>query len=64
VNEAPELVRCPLCGNRFPATRACPESCPMSGNCHTLCCPNCHYRFVETSPLARLLQRILGGERA
>ncbi|MFN3412660.1 MAG: hypothetical protein ACK42L_01170 [Thermoanaerobaculum sp.] len=45
-----EWVRCPLCGFSFPGQESCPAGCPLAKNCQTLCCPNCHYRFVLTSP--------------
>ncbi len=56
-------VRCPLCGATFPAEAACPSGCPMSKSCRTLCCPHCHYRFVNTSVVAGWLERLLGGVR-
>ncbi|MCS7183535.1 MAG: hypothetical protein NZ869_10565 [Thermoanaerobaculum sp.] len=51
-------VRCPLCGFSFPGERSCPRGCPFGGRCHTLCCPNCHYRFILTSPLVERFVRL------
>lgn len=53
-------VSCPLCGFRFPAHESCPAGCPLSKNCRTLCCPNCHYRFVKASPWLERLAALLG----
>ena len=52
-------MQCPLCGGRFPGRDACVAGCPLAGSCHTLCCPHCHYRFVEESTLARWVGRLL-----
>jgi hypothetical protein len=54
-------VQCPLCGGRFPGREACPSGCPLGGNCRTLCCPYCHYRFAEHSVVAEWLRRLLKG---
>lgn len=60
-------ISCPLCGFRFRRALA-PEgcgACPLGGNCRNrLCCPHCHYSWVDESPLvsglANLLQRFMG----
>ncbi|MGC8917479.1 MAG: hypothetical protein ACP5NF_10935 [Thermoanaerobaculum sp.] len=57
-------VRCPLCGFTFPGEKSCPAGCPLAKNCQTLCCPNCHYRFVTTSPLVSRLARLFGRKEA
>jgi len=57
----PPQIRCPLCGASFPAAAACVSGCPMSRHCRTVCCPNCHYRFVTTSTVAGWLERLLKG---
>jgi C4-type Zn-finger protein len=62
-NRVPE-VQCPLCGERFPRRDSCVVGCPFAGSCKTLCCPHCHYRFVEESTLTRWLDKLLHGERA
>ncbi|NWF99468.1 MAG: hypothetical protein HXY19_00775 [Thermoanaerobaculaceae bacterium] len=54
-----ELVACPLCGCRFEPIPHCPAGCPLAHRCNSLCCPNCGYRFVTTSRLARWLERLL-----
>lgn len=59
----PADVRCPLCGTRFPAHAACPAGCPLARGCTTLCCPNCHYRFVAESVLVRLVERAVAWVR-
>ncbi len=46
-------VKCPLCGFRFneeSAKGAC-SSCPVNSGCGKICCPNCHYSWLETSPM-------------
>jgi hypothetical protein len=57
-------VRCPLCGGMFPGREACASGCPLSGSCRTLCCPHCHYRFVEDSVLARFVGRLVSWRKA
>jgi hypothetical protein len=54
------LVSCPLCGARFPAAAACPPGCLLARGCRTVCCPNCHYRFVASSSVVRWLGRLVG----
>lgn len=51
---------CPLCGCHFPRQDACPSGCPLAGHCKTVCCPNCHYRFVEESGVINWLKRRFG----
>ncbi|HVN75807.1 MAG TPA: hypothetical protein VMT19_05775 [Thermoanaerobaculaceae bacterium] len=58
------LVQCPLCGGRFHGQEACANGCPLSGSCRTLCCPYCHYRFVEQSAVVDWLGRLFKGRRA
>ncbi len=58
------LVRCPLCGGRFPGRESCPSGCPLSKSCRTLCCPYCDYRFVEESVLVGFLGKLFRGRRA
>ncbi len=60
----PRMVQCPLCGGRFPGVEACQAGCPLSGSCKTLCCPHCHYRFVEHSAVVGWVGRLLKGTRA
>jgi len=64
VSEPAAEVRCPLCGGRFPGKEACASGCPLAGACRTLCCPHCHYRFVEDSLVAGWLRRLLPQRRA
>jgi len=59
-----EIVQCPLCGGRFPGWEACQSGCPLSGSCKTLCCPHCHYRFVERSTVVDWLGRLFRGRHA
>jgi hypothetical protein len=61
--DAARMVRCPLCGGWFPGRDACVAGCPLAGSCRTLCCPHCHYRFVEESTIARWVGRLLHGAR-
>ena len=56
-------MTCPLCGTSFPPEAACAVGCPLAGHCETLCCPNCHYRFVEESTLTRWLARLFARRR-
>ncbi|MEE9291710.1 MAG: hypothetical protein V3U83_02155 [Acidobacteriota bacterium] len=51
------IHRCPLCGGRFAQEEHC-SICPMTAYCHTVCCPNCGYSFVERSSLLDLSSRI------
>jgi Fe2+ transport system protein FeoA len=47
---------CPLCGHAFdPAANASCASCPLSGGCRIVCCPNCGHSTVDpaSSRLAR-----------
>jgi len=57
--EPPTAVdhRCPLCGAGFAETQHC-SACPMTAYCHTLCCPNCGYSFVERSSLVDFVRRL------
>lgn len=57
-------VCCPLCGTTFPGQESCPEGCPLAGSCRTVCCPNCHYRFVLHSRVVGWVQRLIEGRRA
>jgi hypothetical protein len=52
-------MQCPLCGGRFPGRESCVAGCPLPASCRTVCCPHCHYRFVEESTLARWVGRLL-----
>jgi|YNPBryunderm2012_1023409.scaffolds.fasta_scaffold03411_6 hypothetical protein len=54
------LLTCPLCGARFPESPSCPSGCPLAARCATVCCPHCHYRFVLSTGLSRLLEKFLG----
>ncbi len=51
--------RCPLCGGTFAQEQHC-SICPMTDYCHTLCCPNCGYTFVERSSVIDGTRRIAG----
>lgn len=56
---------CPLCQHRFDADEmACSSGCPLHAACKVLCCPRCHYRFVEESAIASALQRVVARLRA
>jgi hypothetical protein len=57
-------VQCPLCGGRFPRHEACAAGCPLAGACRTLCCPHCHYRFVEDSIVVGWVGKLLHRGRA
>jgi hypothetical protein len=52
-------VQCPLCGGRFPGREGCVAGCPLAGSCRTLCCPHCHYHFIEESSLARWVGKLV-----
>jgi len=56
-------VACPLCGRHFPAREACPSGCPLAAHCHSLCCPHCHYSFIEDDSAVVRLMRSLFGRR-
>ncbi len=55
--------RCPLCGGRFAEEEHC-SICPMTSYCHTLCCPNCGYSFVERSSVIDFSRRVVAGIRS
>ena len=45
-----QAIHCPLCSFEFlPAGDACHTGCPLAGNCHIICCPNCGYQMVDTT---------------
>lgn len=52
------LHRCPLCGGTFAEEQHC-AICPMTRYCHTLCCPNCGYSYVERSSLVDLVRHLV-----
>ena len=52
------MHRCPLCGGTFAEEQHC-SVCPMTRYCHTLCCPNCGYSFVERSSLVELVRHLV-----
>jgi hypothetical protein len=52
-------VICPLCQHRFAEHEMpCNSGCPMSRTCRVLCCPRCHYEFVEESAIVNLVKRV------
>lgn len=54
---------CPLCGHAFdPAASAGCATCPLSGGCRIICCPNCGHSTVDpqSSRLARWAEGALG----
>jgi len=53
-------VKCPLCGYTFDEHDAsCRRDCAVHrGGCARICCPHCHYSFVEDSATLRLWRRI------
>jgi Fe2+ transport system protein FeoA len=61
---------CPLCGHTFdPAANAGCATCPLSGGCRIVCCPNCGHSTVDprSSRLARWAEaalRRLAGRRS
>lgn len=58
------FFRCPLCGNIFQKeTHGCAKGCPFRKTCDLVCCPRCHYQFVEESKTVQLLKRIFGKAR-
>ncbi|HBC46118.1 MAG TPA: hypothetical protein DEO84_06160 [candidate division Zixibacteria bacterium] len=43
-------VKCPVCGYRFDeSARSSCATCPVGPKCNMICCPNCHYSWVESS---------------
>ncbi len=63
MNQTQEEFRlCPLCGHRFPkGTRDCRPGCPFRKNCGLICCPHCHYQFLEDSKLVGLWRKRRSG---
>lgn len=54
---------CPLCGHAFdPAANGGCASCPLSGGCRIICCPNCGHSTVDprSSRLARWAEAAIG----
>lgn len=52
---------CPLCQHRFEAAdMPCNTGCPMHRACKVLCCPRCHYEFVEESVIVNFVKRLVG----
>ena len=47
------VAKCQLCGYRFDtkSARGLCSSCPIGRNCDKICCPNCHYSWVEKTSL-------------
>ena len=52
--------RCPLCGNIIEKENHACGGCPFGKACGLICCPRCHYQFVEESKTLHFLKRILG----
>ena len=62
--EGENAIRCPLCGNIFQNDLSkCPKGCLWGKTCKLICCPRCHYQFVEESKTVNLLKRIFKGKR-
>lgn len=38
----------------------CNTGCPMHRACKVLCCPRCHYEFVEESVIVNFVKRLVG----
>lgn len=53
-------MTCPLCQYQFERSQAGCSHCPMAGACHVICCPNCHYQFVEHSAIVDFFRRLAG----
>lgn len=54
-------MKCQLCGFEFnQASLPCHSDCPMGGNCHLICCPNCGYQVVDEtkSGIANFFSRL------
>ena len=51
-------MTCPLCQHRFEQAEAGCSRCPLSTNCHVICCPNCGYQFVEHSSIVEFFRRL------
>jgi len=58
--EKNNLFRCPLCGNSFPKEDPVCRGCFLGKSCGLICCPRCHYQFVDESRMLRFLKRIFG----
>jgi len=62
--EGESTFQCPLCGNIFEKDLGiCPGGCPLGKACSLVCCPRCHYQFVEESKTVNLFKRILKRKR-
>jgi len=50
------VVKCPLCGYRFDSAfnKAC-SGCPVGAKCEKVCCPNCHYGWIESTSFTRTI---------
>ncbi|MFN0152729.1 MAG: hypothetical protein ACKVU1_18655 [bacterium] len=52
---------CPLCQHRFNEDEMpCNTGCPMHRMCKVLCCPRCHYEFVEESVIVNFVKKLVG----
>lgn len=57
-------VKCPLCGYRFnpdEVKNIC-AACPVNYGCNKICCPNCHYSWLESSSWIGKLFGLTKGE--
>jgi len=60
-----KFLRCPLCGNIFAEdSLECPKGCLWKKKtCGLICCPRCHYQFVEESKIIQSAKKIFGQAR-
>lgn len=57
-------MTCPLCQAHFEKEEMiCSSACPLHGACKVVCCPHCHYSFVEDSTVVKIARRLSGAIR-
>jgi len=62
--EGTNLWHCPLCGKTFQKeSNGCSAGCAFGKSCGFICCPRCHYQFVEDSKTINWVKKIFGGKR-
>ena len=55
---------CPVCGYRFdPVSNKACVGCPVGTKCDMVCCPNCHYGWVESSSIVSKILKLFKKEK-
>ena len=52
-------MKCPLCGYEFDEKNSeCHKECPLNKECSMVCCPSCHYQFVNESKTVNFIKKL------